>query len=167
MITCRDLSQVRDGRYVELAGIVLVRQKPGSAKGVMFITLEDETDVANLVVWTNVFEKYRQTVLGASMIAVRGQVQREGDVIHVIAHRLDNLSALLASVGQREDVADVYRVSRADVAKNPIGPDPRSPESKMLGKAAREIYIPDLRLGSGIVPGQPTAGIKIKPRDFR
>jgi error-prone DNA polymerase len=167
MITCRELSKVRDGRYVELAGIVLVRQKPGSAKGVMFITLEDETDVANLVVWTNVFEKYRQTVLSASMMAVRGQVQREGDVIHVIAHRLDNLSTLLASVGRREDIADVYRVSRADVAKNPNGPDPRAPDSKTLGKAAREIYIPDLRLGSGIVPGQRTEGIKIKPRDFR
>ena len=167
MITCRDLSTVRDGRYVDLAGIVLVRQKPGSAKGVMFITREDETGVANLVVWTNVFEKYRQIVLGASMMGVRGQVQREGDVIHIIAHRLDNLSALLASVGQRCDISDVYRVSRADVAKNPIGPDPRSPENKLLGTAAREIYIPDLRLGSGIVDGQPTQGIKIKPRDFR
>jgi len=167
MITCRELGKVRDGRYVELAGIVLVRQKPGSAKGVMFITLEDETDVANLIVWTNVFEKYRQIVLGASMMAVRGQVQREGDVIHVIAHRLDNLSVLLASVGQRGDIADVYRVSRADVAKNPISPDPRAPDSRMLGKAAREIYIPDLRLGSGIIPGQPTEGIKVKPRDFR
>jgi error-prone DNA polymerase len=133
----------------------------------MFITLEDETNVANLVVWTKVFEANRRTVLGASMMGVRGQVQREGEVIHVIAQRLDDLSPLLASIGDRADVADIYRVSRADVVKSPVGPDPRNPAEHTLGKGAREIYIPDLRLGSGIVPGQRTDGIKIKPRDFR
>ncbi|GAA0294544.1 error-prone DNA polymerase [Sphingomonas oligophenolica] len=167
MITCEQLQTVKDGRWIELAGIVLVRQKPGSAKGVMFITLEDETNVANLVVWTNVFEKNRRTVLGASMMGVRGQVQREGEVIHVIAQRLDDLSSLLASVGNRADVADIYRVSRADVVKNAMRPDPRDPAEAPLGKPPRDIYIPDLRLGSGIIPGQPTEGIKIKPRDFR
>lgn len=100
-------------------------------------------------------------------MGVRGQVQREGEVIHVIAQRLDDLSGLLASVGNRKDVADIYRVSRADVVKSPTGPDPRCPEERALGKAARTIYIPDLRLGSGIIPRQPTEGIKIKPRDFR
>jgi error-prone DNA polymerase len=167
MIACEALRTTKDGRWVELAGLVLVRQKPGSAKGVMFITLEDETDVANLVVWTNVFEKNRRTVLGASMMGVRGQVQREGDVIHIVAQRLDDLSGMLASVGRRADVADIYRVSRADVVKSPMSPDPRDPENRHLGRDARAIYIPDLRLGSGIIPGQPTEGIKIKPRDFR
>ncbi len=167
MITCEQLQTVKDGRWIDLAGIVLVRQKPGSAKGVMFITLEDETNVANLVVWTNVFEKNRRTVLGASMMGVRGQVQREGEVIHVIAQRLDDLSSLLASVGNRADVADIYRVSRADVVRNAMRPDPRDPGEVPLGKPPRDIYIPDLRLGSGINPGQPTEGIKIKPRDFR
>jgi error-prone DNA polymerase len=167
MISCEQLQSVKDGRWIELAGVVLVRQKPGSAKGVMFITLEDETNVANLVVWTKVFEANRRTVLGASMMGVRGQVQREGAVIHVIAQRLDDLSSLLASVGTRQDVSDIYRVSRADVVKNPMSPDPRDAAEKALGRAARTIYVPDLRLGSGIIPGQPTEGIKIKPRDFR
>jgi error-prone DNA polymerase len=167
MISCAQLRSVKDGRYVELAGIVLVRQKPGSAKGVMFITLEDETDVANLVVWTKVFEANRRTVLSASMMGVRGQVQREGEVIHIIARRLDDLSPLLASVGNRADVADIYRVSRADVVKNPLTPDPRDPAQHPLGRAAREIYIPDLRLGSGIIPGEPVEGIKVRTRDFR
>jgi len=167
MITCEELQTVKDGRWIDLAGIVLVRQKPGSAKGVMFITLEDETNVANLVVWTNVFEKFRRVVLGASMVGVRGQVQREGKVIHVIAQRLEDLSPLLASVGNRADVADIYRVSRADVVKSPIRPDPRDPVDAPLGRQPRDIYIPDLRLGSGIVPGRQTDGIKIKPRDFR
>lgn len=167
MITCEQLQTVKDGRWIELAGIVLVRQKPGSAKGVMFITLEDETNVANLVVWTNIFEKNRRTVLGAAMMGVRGQVQREGEVIHLIAQRLDDLSPLLASVGHRADVSEVYRVSRADVVKSPMRPDPRELAASPLGRPPRDIFIPDLRLGSGIVPGQPTEGIKIKPRDFR
>jgi error-prone DNA polymerase len=167
MIACAALSQVRDGRYVELAGIVLVRQKPGSAKGVMFITLEDETDVANLVIWASIFEKNRRTVLGASMMGVRGQVQREGDVIHIVAQRLDDLSAMLASVGDRDNLSDVYRVSRADVVKHGTGPDHRDPLEKPLGRSPRDIFIPDLRLGSGIIPGQPTEGIKVRTRDFR
>jgi error-prone DNA polymerase len=74
---------------------------------------------------------------------------------------------MLASVGNRANVSDVYRVSRADVVRSPISPDPRDPEQRPLRRPARDIYIPDLRLGSGIIPGQPTEGIKVKPRDFR
>lgn len=165
--TCATLRDTRDGRWVDIAGLVLLRQKPGSAKGVMFVTLEDETDVANLVVWPDLFEANRRVVLGASMMGVRGRVQREGDVIHVVAQRLDDLSPLLASVGRRGDLASVYRTSPADVARNPMGPDPRDPATRAAGRTPRDIYIPDLRLGSGIVPGQPTEGIKVKPRDFR
>lgn len=69
LITCEALRTTRDGRWVELAGIVLVRQKPGSAKGMMFITLEDETEVANLVVWTKVFEANRRSGRSAAMRA--------------------------------------------------------------------------------------------------
>lgn len=93
-------------------------------------------------------------------------------MIQVIARQLNDLSPLLASVGRRDAVACVYRTGRADVARNPIGPDPRDPAQRSLGRAPRDIYIPDLRLGSarlgsGIILGQPTEGIKIKPRDFR
>jgi len=66
---------------------------------------------------------------------VRGQVQREGEVIHVVAQRLEDLSPLLASVGNRGDVADIYRVSRADVVKSPVGPDPRDPAQSPLAAA--------------------------------
>lgn len=123
--------------------------------------------MTQLISGSKTFEANRRIVLGASMMGVHGQVQREGEVIHVIARRLEDLSSLLASVGERSDVADIYRVSRGDVAKNPVSPDPRDPANRPLGRAAREIYIPDLRLGSGIIPGQQTEGIKIKPRDFR
>jgi DNA polymerase III alpha subunit len=67
---------------------VLVRQRPGSAKGVMFITLEDETGIANLVVWPKVFEQKRRTILSAGMMAVRGRIQREGEVVHMVARRI-------------------------------------------------------------------------------
>lgn len=87
--------------------------------------------------------------------------------MHVVVRRLDDLLPLLATVGRREDVANVYRTSPADVARNPVGPDPRDPAERPLGRSSRDIYIPDLRLGSGIVLRRPTDGIKVKPRDFR
>ncbi|MDH7640255.1 error-prone DNA polymerase [Sphingomonas oryzagri] len=164
---CSAIRELKDGRGIDIAGLVLVRQKPGSAKGVMFITLEDESGVANLVVWPDLFEKHRRVVLGAMMMGVRGRVQREGDVIHVIAQRLDDLSPLLGTIAQRGDTRNLYPVSRADVVKSPMASDPRDPGQRPLGRNPRDIYIPDLRIGSGIIPGQPTEGIKLKPRDFR
>ena len=89
MVACYDLSSTRDGRKVVVPGIVLVRQKPGSAKGVMFITIEDETGVANLILWADRFEKQRRLVLSAGMIACHGRVQREGEVIHVVTDHLE------------------------------------------------------------------------------
>ncbi len=105
MVTCAAAMNGRDGRWVDLAGIVLVRQRPGSAKGVMFITLEDETGISNLVVWAKTYERFRSEVLSSAMIGVRGRIQREGEVVHVIVQRLENLSGLLASVGRGENAA--------------------------------------------------------------
>ena len=85
IVTCTEAMEARDGRWLEAAGLVLVRQRPGSAKGVLFITLEDETGIANLVVWPQTFEKFRRIVMGASMLAVRGRIQREGEVVHLVA----------------------------------------------------------------------------------
>jgi error-prone DNA polymerase len=102
IVSCAEAMAARDGRWLETAGLVLVRQRPGSAKGVMFITLEDETGIANLVVWLKVFEQYRRIVLSAGMIGVYGRIQREGEVVHLVAHRLTDLSANLASVGERD-----------------------------------------------------------------
>ena len=77
-----------DRRKMTTAGLVLVRQKPGSAKGVMFITIEDETGVANLVIWPSLYEKQRQIILAANMLGVEGRVQREGQVVHIVADKL-------------------------------------------------------------------------------
>ncbi|WP_048646082.1 error-prone DNA polymerase [Nitratireductor soli] len=88
----RTLVDTPAGRFVRVAGLVLVRQRPGTASGVIFMTLEDETGIANAIVWPRVFEKHRRVVFGARMVAVEGVLQKEREVIHVIARRLIDLS---------------------------------------------------------------------------
>jgi error-prone DNA polymerase len=96
-ITAEQLKSVRDGKRLSIAGLVLIRQRPGSAKGVVFITIEDETGVANLVIWPDVFETQRKIVMGARLMAVHGVVQRDPDsqVIHVVARQLEDHTAML------------------------------------------------------------------------
>jgi len=155
IVTCQEAMDARDGRWLEAAGIVLVRQRPGSAKGVMFITLEDETGIANLVVWPQVFEKNRRTILSAGMFAVRGRVQREGEVVHLVAQRLTDLSSELASVGDRDAAFPLPHGRGDEFHHGSPTPDPRGIAPK--GLRTRDIYIPDLHIDS----------IKVKTRDFR
>ncbi|MBP1851970.1 error-prone DNA polymerase [Rhizobium halophytocola] len=91
----RDLEPLRGGRMLDVAGLVLVRQRPGSAKGVIFMTLEDETGVANVIVWPKVFEAYRAIVMGARLVRVRGRLQNQEGVIHVVATHLEDMTASL------------------------------------------------------------------------
>ena len=157
MIRCAELAGIRDGRRVIVPGIVLVRQKPGSAKGVMFITIEDETGIANLIVWPAVFERQRRLVLTASMIACHGKVQKESGVIHVITERLQDLSGLLRTVGERDGPV-VLPTGRGDEARHGGSPDPRESGGRDKQWArTRDIYCPE-RLATGI---------KVATRDFR
>jgi error-prone DNA polymerase len=87
------------GRYVRVAGLVLVRQQPGTAKGVIFVTLEDETGIVNVVVWPKVFARNRRTVMAAQFLEVHGRIEREGLVIHVIAERLIDRTHELSALG--------------------------------------------------------------------
>ena len=87
--------ELRPDQTVTIAGLVLVRQRPGTSKGVVFMTLEDETDIANIIVWPKVFEKNRRTVMAARFLAVHGRLQRAGLVIHVVADSFVDLSAEL------------------------------------------------------------------------
>jgi error-prone DNA polymerase len=87
------------GRRVTVAGLVLVRQRPGTAKGVIFLTLEDETGIVNVVVWPKVFEANRRVLMTAQFLAVRGKIQREGLVIHVVAEELIDLTPELRRLG--------------------------------------------------------------------
>ncbi len=89
------LLETRDGRRVSVSGLVLARQRPGTAKGVIFATLEDETATANIIVWPAKFEEYRRQVLTARMMRITGKLQREGQVIHVIAEKIEDLSDML------------------------------------------------------------------------
>jgi error-prone DNA polymerase len=89
------LTATRAKALVKVAGLVLIRQQPGTASGVIFMTMEDETGIANLVVWRRVFERFRRVVMGAKLVQCEGRVQREGEVIHVVAERLTDLSPLL------------------------------------------------------------------------
>ena len=102
--SARDLQHMRNGQQISMAGIVLIRQRPGTAKGVCFITIEDEVGVANLVVWSKVMKAYRKVVMGARVIDVRGTVQREGAVIHIIAHHLVDRTDVLERLANKEEV---------------------------------------------------------------
>jgi error-prone DNA polymerase len=97
-----DLSRMYHGQKVSLAGLVLVRQKPGSAKGVCFITLEDETGVANLVIWPKMFKFYRRTIMSARLMVVHGRVQTDGRVIHVVADDLQDRSDRLSGLSDTQ-----------------------------------------------------------------
>ncbi|MET0545018.1 MAG: error-prone DNA polymerase, partial [Caulobacterales bacterium] len=123
-IPAQDLANMRDGQLVRVCGLVLVRQRPGTASGVIFMTLEDETHIANVVVWPRVFERFRTEVLGARLCAVDGKVQTERGVIHVVANRLWDYSPLLArlSLAQFENQtanADEVRRPGADARTHP------------------------------------------------
>jgi len=101
-ITADRLTSIKDGKRLSIAGLVLIRQRPGSAKGVVFITIEDETGIANLVVWPDVFGKQRKIVMGARLMAVHGIVQRDpdSDVIHVVVQRLEDHSHMLSHLSE-------------------------------------------------------------------
>jgi error-prone DNA polymerase len=112
----------------------------------MFITIEDETGVANLIVWPSVFETQRRLILSARMIACHGRVQREGEVIHVVTDRLEDLSGLLGSVGQRDGRTETPRNGNITAQGDPVA------------RTGRDIDISDLR---------PGPGIRVPTRNFR
>ena len=105
-IKAEDLTKIKNGERVRVSGLVLVRQRPGTASGVIFMTLEDETGIANIVVWPKLFEQFRAEVLGGRLVAIDGPVQSESGVIHVIAERVHDWTPLLgklSAVGQQID----------------------------------------------------------------
>ena len=105
-------------------GLVLARQRPGSAKGVIFATLEDETGVANIIVWPKVFEAHRRIVLTSRLLKVTGRLQRAGIVIHLVADKLEDMSYLLDELS----IGGGFKTetSAADEARRPPRPDPRT-----------------------------------------
>ena len=151
---CASVTTAPNGQRITVAGLVLVRQMPGSAKGVMFITLEDETANANLIVWPTVFEKNRRTILSATMLACRGRLQRANGVIHVIADEVYDLTRLLRQVSGADDPLYLPAGRGDEARRGGSGPDNR--DQKPLNKP-RDMYVPDLHIDT----------IKMKARNFR
>lgn len=123
-LSCKDLLDARDGRRCRLAGIITVRQRPGSAKGVMFMTLEDETGIANAVLWPKTFERYRRQAMGARLVLLEGRLQRSPEgIVHMVAERVEDRTHELARLSngllQRT-------LARADEVRKP-GQDQRLP----------------------------------------
>jgi error-prone DNA polymerase len=111
-VPAQALATMRDRRRTAVGGLVLVRQRPGAAKGVVFLTLEDETGAANIVVWRDTFQAHRRTVMSASFLVVHGRLQREGEVIHLVAERFTDLSSRLQEM--RDDDAPARMIRSRD-----------------------------------------------------
>jgi error-prone DNA polymerase len=117
------LRSVVSGTRVRISGLVTCRQRPGSANGVVFMTVEDESAVANVIVWPKVFERFRPVILSARYVAITGRVQEESGVIHVVADQLEDLThflARLAEHGADIDGKDIQVLARCDEVRRPI-----------------------------------------------
>jgi len=126
ILSCADLKRTRDGIRVNVAGVVLVRQRPASAAGVVFMTIEDETGVANSVIWPQVLERMCKVVMSASLVVVHGRIQRHQDIIHIVAERLEDRSDWLRLLDEDGDSLSVPVVN-ADEVKRPDPGSWRSP----------------------------------------
>jgi error-prone DNA polymerase len=125
VMDCAAVQRQGDGRRVKACGVVLVRQQPGSAKGVVFMTIEDETGIANCVVWPTLREKFRKEVMGSRLIEVQGRIQRSAEgIVHLVAERLVDRTADLSRLS-REDMP--VPLANADEVRRPI------PENRVAG----------------------------------
>ncbi len=134
MITAEALNTTETDQTIRVAGLVICRQRPGTASGVIFATLEDETGVANVIVWPKMFERYRKIVMRSRLLGVRGIVQREGRVIHIVARHLEDLSDLLGDLdGHQQDQTAEFPTSRYSEPsiseKHPLLPSVADPAS--------------------------------------
>ena len=121
-VRAADLRDTPDGSRVEVCGLVITRQRPGTASGVIFLTLEDQTATSNIVVWPIMFKRARGTVMTGRLLKIGGKLQREGIVTHVIANRIEDLSYLLDTLGDAESAGEMIDPTRdnADEAKRPV-----------------------------------------------
>ena len=128
-----ELTHLRNGDPIKVAGLVLVRQRPGTAKGICFITIEDETGSANLVVFPNIFQQFRKEILRSRLLMVEGKLQIEGEVIHVIVSTCYDLSKLLQQLTSSKDGnLPVLTLSRADQTPAAIYPDQKRHYRKLF-----------------------------------
>ncbi|WP_291078127.1 error-prone DNA polymerase [Hyphomonas sp.] len=167
-----DLRQIADETWLSVAGLVITRQRPGTASGVIFLTLEDENAVSNIVVWPKTFEKYRKAVMAGRLLHIRGRLQREGTVTHVIATHIEDYSYLLDTLGDTAHAGGSIDPSadRMDEAKRPVqdnrtGPRPAlKSQSETVTDALQNAR--HARLGAGAHHPRQQAKKLFYSRDF-
>jgi error-prone DNA polymerase len=127
LVTAAELAHLPVDRRLAIAGIVLIRQRPGSANGVVFITIEDETGIANLIVWPQILERFRRAALGATLLRCTGKLQREESVIHVVADRLADMTPRLNTLRDRTGATEPLPLRKPPLAlpERVPGYDPR------------------------------------------
>jgi error-prone DNA polymerase len=127
------LSALKDGALVKVAGLVLVRQRPGTAGGICFMTIEDETGFSNLVIFEKLFEQFRKEILQSKLIMVEGKLQIEGEVIHVIVQRCYNFSSLLRTLTPaNNENLPLLTLAYPDEKSVPPGLDKRSQQKEVV-----------------------------------
>lgn len=142
-IPCDQIAAMPDRARIRVAGLVVTRQRPGTASGVIFLTLEDETGIANVIVWPKTYERFRRAVIAGRLLRVTGELQREGSVQHLVSWRIEDLSHLLDRLGRPE-------AGRGDHAKNHFAPhndearrgvvDSRAPKPMHPRDQARHLF---------------------------
>ncbi len=156
------LNEIADGRRVCVAGLVLVRQRPGKGN-VIFMTIEDEDHIANIIVWPKIFERFRPVVLGARLIRVTGKLQKASDVIHVVADRLEDVTQWLGVLSERAPPALVYPDAKPDGGPAPDSRDKGLPREGFIRLPART---PTPSRGSADELARQTASAMPKGRNF-
>jgi error-prone DNA polymerase len=124
-VRAADLPMRQHRRMVRVAGVVLIRQRPGSAKGVCFITIEDESGVANIVIWPDLMERYRRVIMTARLLEIRGRVESDNEIVHVIAAHLEDATHQLSALSGDPLVSDM---ARADEVNRPLAASRRAPQ---------------------------------------
>jgi error-prone DNA polymerase len=142
ILSTKDLIDAKDGQHVKVAGLVLVRQRPGTAGGICFMTIEDETGFANVVIFESLFDKFRKEILQSRLIMVEGRLQKEGEVIHVIVKRCHDFSKLLRQLTPaNDDNVPVLTLARPDEKSIPPGQNKKS----QIRETAQEKLFPEAR----------------------
>ena len=152
IVPTAELDNIPNGRRVTVAGLVLVRQRPGSAKGVIFMTLEDETGIANAIVWQKVFGIYRPVVMGSRLVSVRGKLQKADGVIHVVAEHIENLTGHLSKL--LLDNPSIPTLSPADEGRRPTGDHRQKQKLKTKNMLElKEALRNQAEMASNVMPG--------------
>ncbi|WP_336055075.1 error-prone DNA polymerase [Nitratireductor sp. CH_MIT9313-5] len=156
------LEQAPNGRRVAVSGLVLIRQRPGSAKGVIFVTIEDETGTANLIVWPKTFELFRPQILGARFIKVTGKVQKASGVIHVVAEKVEDLTSRLSNLVDHGP--QIEALMQTDEVKRPVAEDHRTRPTQRTRRIIMERAREETEIKQAAA--RSAAGVMPKGRNF-